>query len=100
MVLCNHYSLCIAHLLACFLPFQEENLMKMYTKIFKAQYKFPPWFRSIQSCSSGFDLSSLIEYVKRKVGSLFTSRCATAMMVARIETVAKGLSFKVWKVKP
>lgn len=31
-------------LLAGFLPFQDENLMKMYTKIFKAEYEFPPWF--------------------------------------------------------
>ena len=37
-----------------------------------------------------------------KVGSLymFTSSYATATMVARIEMVIKGLSFKVWKVKP
>ena len=33
-------------LLAGFLPFQEENLMKMYRKIFKAEYQFPPWFSS------------------------------------------------------
>jgi hypothetical protein len=50
--------------------------MKTYTKIFKAQYEFPPWFHSIPSSSSGFDFSSLIKNVKRKVGSLFTSRCA------------------------
>ncbi|KAK6147868.1 hypothetical protein DH2020_018780 [Rehmannia glutinosa] len=31
-------------LLAGFLPFQDENMMKMYTKIFKAEYEFPPWF--------------------------------------------------------
>ncbi|KAL3613621.1 CBL-interacting serine/threonine-protein kinase 25 [Castilleja foliolosa] len=31
-------------LLAGFLPFQDENLMKMYTKIFKADFEFPPWF--------------------------------------------------------
>ncbi|EPS74551.1 hypothetical protein M569_00198, partial [Genlisea aurea] len=31
-------------LLAGFLPFQDENLMRMYTKIFKAEYEFPPWF--------------------------------------------------------
>ena len=163
-------------LLAGFLPFQDENLMKMYTKIFKAQYEFPPWFsfdskrliskllvtdpdrritipaimrvpwfrkdftsplafsikettpskvtqleaeedeheneeekspktpkffnafEFISSMSSGFDLSSLFEK-KRKVGSMFTSKCAAAAIVAKIETVAKGLSYKVWKVK-
>ncbi|KAI3442195.1 Non-specific serine/threonine protein kinase, partial [Psidium guajava] len=31
-------------LLAGFLPFQEENLMKMYRKVFKAEFEFPPWF--------------------------------------------------------
>ncbi|KAA8525607.1 hypothetical protein F0562_007462 [Nyssa sinensis] len=31
-------------LLAGFLPFQDENLMNMYRKIFKAEYVFPPWF--------------------------------------------------------
>lgn len=163
-------------LLAGFLPFQDENLMKMYTKIFKAQYEFPPWFsfdskrliskllvtdpdrritipaimrvpwfrkdftrplafsikettpskvtqleaeedeheneeekspktpkffnafEFISSMSSGFDLSSLFEK-KRKVGSMFTSKCAAAAIVAKIEMVAKGLSYKVWKVK-
>ncbi|KAK4277238.1 hypothetical protein QN277_015260 [Acacia crassicarpa] len=31
-------------LLAGFLPFQHENIMTMYTKIFKAEFRFPPWF--------------------------------------------------------
>ncbi|CAL9231501.1 unnamed protein product [Arabidopsis halleri] len=31
-------------LLAGFLPFQDENLMKMYRKIFKSEFEFPPWF--------------------------------------------------------
>ncbi|PIN17837.1 Serine/threonine protein kinase [Handroanthus impetiginosus] len=31
-------------LLAGFLPFQDENVMKMYTKIFKAEFECPPWF--------------------------------------------------------
>ncbi|XP_076895826.1 CBL-interacting serine/threonine-protein kinase 25-like [Bidens hawaiensis] len=31
-------------LLAGFLPFQDENLMHMYRKIFKAEYEYPPWF--------------------------------------------------------
>ncbi|XP_050235355.1 CBL-interacting serine/threonine-protein kinase 25-like [Mercurialis annua] len=30
-------------LLAGYLPFQNENLMKMYLKIFKADYEIPPW---------------------------------------------------------
>ncbi|KAL3835475.1 hypothetical protein ACJIZ3_010211 [Penstemon smallii] len=31
-------------LLAGFLPFQDENMMKMYSKVFKAEFDFPPWF--------------------------------------------------------
>ncbi|CAA7023245.1 unnamed protein product [Microthlaspi erraticum] len=30
-------------LLAGFLPFQDENLMNMYRKIFKSEFEFPPW---------------------------------------------------------
>jgi 5'-AMP-activated protein kinase catalytic alpha subunit len=30
-------------LLAGYLPFQDENIMKMYNKIFKAEFEFPPW---------------------------------------------------------
>ncbi|KAH7564650.1 hypothetical protein JRO89_XS09G0001900 [Xanthoceras sorbifolium] len=30
-------------LLSGYLPFQHENMMKMYSKIFKAEFKFPPW---------------------------------------------------------
>ncbi|PWA25549.1 CBL-interacting protein kinase 25 [Artemisia annua] len=33
-------------LLAGFLPFQDENLMNMYKKIFKAEFDYPPWFSS------------------------------------------------------
>ncbi|CAA3031020.1 CBL-interacting serine threonine- kinase 25-like [Olea europaea subsp. europaea] len=31
-------------LLAGFLPFQDENVMNMYRKVFKAEFEFPPWF--------------------------------------------------------
>ncbi|WOL13900.1 CBL-interacting serine/threonine-protein kinase 5-like isoform X3 [Canna indica] len=33
-------------LLAGFLPFQDESLMKMYRKVSKADYQIPPWFSS------------------------------------------------------
>ncbi|KAI3454018.1 hypothetical protein Pfo_010681 [Paulownia fortunei] len=33
-------------LLAGFLPFQDENLIAMCKKIFRAEYEFPPWFSS------------------------------------------------------
>ncbi|KAK8654918.1 hypothetical protein V6N13_107514 [Hibiscus sabdariffa] len=154
-------------LLAGFLPFQDENLMKMYRKVFKAEFEFPSWFSTesrrlvskllvadperritipaimrdqwfrkeftrplafsieepidddespaskatkqsfpkffnafefISSMSSGFDLSSLFEN-KRKLGMMFTSRCSAGAIMAKIEAVAKGLNFKVGKVK-
>lgn len=31
-------------LLAGYLPFQADNLMKMYRKVFKAEFEFPQWF--------------------------------------------------------
>ncbi|KAA0064588.1 hypothetical protein IC582_015300 [Cucumis melo] len=31
-------------LLAGFLPFQDENIMTMYKKVFKAEFECPPWF--------------------------------------------------------
>ncbi|KAL5980359.1 CBL-interacting serine/threonine-protein kinase 16 [Asimina triloba] len=30
-------------LLSGFLPFQDDNIMKMYRKVFKAEFQFPPW---------------------------------------------------------
>ncbi|KAJ4828985.1 CBL-interacting serine/threonine-protein kinase 25 [Turnera subulata] len=33
-------------LLSGHLPFRNDNLMKMYVKIFKAEYEFPPWISS------------------------------------------------------
>ncbi|KAL2242759.1 CBL-interacting serine/threonine-protein kinase 5-like [Sesamum indicum] len=155
-------------LLAGFLPFQDENVMKMYTKIFKAEFEFPPWFsyeakrlisrllvadperritiqgimrvpwfcrgftrpaaftiqepidqeklleqskelelvRSkssppfynafefISSMSSGFDLSNLFEN-RTKSGSLFTSRCSASSIMAKLESLAKKLNFRI-----
>ncbi|XP_062097840.1 CBL-interacting serine/threonine-protein kinase 25-like [Humulus lupulus] len=156
-------------LLAGFLPFQDENIMKMYRKIFRGEFECPPWlsaeskrlickllvpdpdrritipgimrvpwfhrgfsrpvafsstpaespgpvseedwkttsssspkffnaFEFISSMSSGFDLSSLFES-QRKTGSMFTSKCSATAIMAKLEAVAKGLSFKVAKVK-
>ncbi|XP_057791367.1 CBL-interacting serine/threonine-protein kinase 5-like [Salvia miltiorrhiza] len=149
-------------LLAGFLPFQDENVMKMYTKIFKAEFSIPPWisheakrlisrllvanpekritieaimrvpwfrkgftrpvafsvkepsnqepieekelkrskssppfynaFEFISSMSSGFDLSNLFEKGRRS-GSLFTSRCSAAVVVAKLESLANKLNF-------
>ncbi|XP_077238079.1 CBL-interacting serine/threonine-protein kinase 5-like [Tasmannia lanceolata] len=163
-------------LLAGFLPFQADNIMHMYRKVFKAEFEFPPWFSTetrrliskllvadpekrisiasimeipwfkkgfkrplafsieelpekfeedetksalgaipilpspspsppffnafelISSMSSGFDLSNLFEN-KRKAGSIFTSRCSGSAIMAKLESVAKGLKFRFCKVK-
>ncbi|KAJ4953407.1 hypothetical protein NE237_030239 [Protea cynaroides] len=156
-------------LLAGFLPFQEENIMKMYRKVFRAEYEFPPWFSPetkrliskllvadpdkritipeimqtpwfkkgfnypiafcieeqsqeaaeegevlkpppkpsppfynafefISSMASGFDLSSLFEN-KRKAGSMFTSKFSASAIMAKLESVANALKFRMTKVK-
>lgn len=162
-------------LLSGFLPFRNENLMSMYTKVLRAEFQFPPWFSAeprrliskilvadpdrratipaimrvpwfqkgfsrpfafqleqpvpekagdkelqkpelaspttkssspkffnafefITSMSSGFDLSGLFES-KRKTGSMFTSKCSATAIVSKIETVARGLNFKVGNEK-
>lgn len=155
-------------LLAGFLPFQSENLMHMYKKIFKAEYEYPPWlssdtrrliskilivdpsrritipammrlpwflkgfqtplpfsinetedfatetettksksnssppffnaFEFISSMSSGFDLSNMFE-LKRKPGSLFTSRNSASSILKKLESAAKKLNLKISKSK-
>ncbi|OVA15284.1 Protein kinase domain [Macleaya cordata] len=171
-------------LLAGFLPFQDENIMTMYRKVFRAEYVSPPWFSHetkrliskllvadpekrisieaimkvpwfqkgftrpiactigspfkfeeeneeikggsgvkssskssaspsksssatpaffnafelISTMSSGFDLSSLFEN-KRKTRSMFTSKFSASTIMAKLESVAKGLRFRVGKVK-
>ncbi|WRX26918.1 Protein kinase domain - like 10 [Theobroma cacao] len=162
-------------LLTGYLPFQAENVMKMYRKVFKAEYEFPPWisndarrliskllvadpekritipgimrnpwfrkgftkpvavsteessaeigdkrdiessgelemattkssppfynaFELISSMSSGFDLSNLFES-KTKPASLFTSKCSASAIMARLESMAKKLNFRVLTMK-
>ncbi|KAK9101811.1 hypothetical protein Sjap_019065 [Stephania japonica] len=61
----------------------------------------PPFFNAfelISSMSSGFDLSSLFES-KRKTGSMFTSRCSASTIMAKLEGMAKGLRFRVVRMK-
>ncbi|KAG6781510.1 hypothetical protein POTOM_014420 [Populus tomentosa] len=157
-------------LLSGHLPFRNENAIKMYVKILKAEYEFPPWisrdakrlisnllvvdpeeritipeiranswfqkglaqstvspndledtengvrsedqeefpgktgskhsppfynaFELISSMSSGFDLSSLFE-TKRRMGSMFTSKCPASMILSTLKSVAKKLGFRV-----
>ncbi|KAK3017628.1 hypothetical protein RJ639_003654 [Escallonia herrerae] len=83
---------------------QDENLTNMYRKVCKAEYEFPPWFSS----ESRRLVSKLFVADPEKritipaitqAGEIFTSRCSAMAIVAKIEAVAKGLSFKVSKVK-
>ncbi|KAM0029883.1 putative protein kinase CAMK-CAMKL-CHK1 family [Helianthus debilis subsp. tardiflorus] len=55
-------------------------------------------FELISSMSSGFDLSTLFESKeKKKVASIFTSKCSAAVIVERITAAAKVLRFSVEK---
>ncbi|KAJ0802450.1 putative protein kinase CAMK-CAMKL-CHK1 family [Helianthus annuus] len=55
-------------------------------------------FELITSMSSGFDLSTLFESKeKKKVASIFTSKCSAAAIVERITAAAKVLRFSVEK---
>ncbi|KAK6927626.1 NAF domain [Dillenia turbinata] len=55
-------------------------------------------FEFISSMSSGFDLSSLFE-TKRHAGSMFTSRFNALAIMSKLEAAAKGLRFKVVRMK-
>ncbi|KAF3488389.1 hypothetical protein F2Q69_00056335 [Brassica cretica] len=112
-------------LLAGYLPFQEENLMNMYRKIFKAEFDFPPWFSpearrliskllvvnpekriSIPAITRTpwfrktfkAPMIAAIES-KRKVRSMFTSRWSAAEIVAKIEGIGKEIGMKVKRTK-
>ncbi|KAF3591550.1 hypothetical protein DY000_02026073 [Brassica cretica] len=112
-------------LLAGYLPFQEENLMNMYRKIFKAEFDFPPWFspeaRRLISKLLVVDPEKRISIPaitrtpwfrktfkapinspfesKRKVRSMFTSRWSAAEIVAKIEGIGKEIGMKVKRTK-
>ncbi|XP_057423513.1 CBL-interacting serine/threonine-protein kinase 25-like [Lotus japonicus] len=67
------------------------------TKVVAAA-KFINAFEFISSMSSGFDLSGFFEE-KRRGGSVFTSKCSVSEIASKIEGAAKGLRFRVAKVK-
>ncbi|GFZ04000.1 CBL-interacting protein kinase 5 [Actinidia rufa] len=61
----------------------------------------PPFYNAfefISSMSSGFDLSSLFES-KRRCRSMFTSKCSASAIMAKIETAARKLNFRVLSAK-
>ncbi|KAJ7958500.1 Non-specific serine/threonine protein kinase [Quillaja saponaria] len=81
---------------------EDDQLQKLglekWVKSKPSSPKFFNAFEFISSMSSGFDLSNLFEN-KRKSGSMFTSKCSATAIMAKIEMAAKGLNFKVAKVK-
>ncbi|GFZ03997.1 CBL-interacting protein kinase 5 [Actinidia rufa] len=61
----------------------------------------PPFYNAfefISSMSSGFDLSSLFES-KRRCRSMFTSKYSASAIMAKIETAARKLNFRVLSAK-
>ncbi|KAK0595340.1 hypothetical protein LWI29_005755 [Acer saccharum] len=113
-------------LLAGYLPFHDSNLMEMYRKIGKAEFRCPHWFPpeassssssssiaaevkqelvqlpnlnafDIISLSAGFDLSGFFEEFSQKCEAKFTSKQPASVIIAKLEEVAKLLKLKVTK---
>ncbi|GMN64990.1 hypothetical protein TIFTF001_034062 [Ficus carica] len=62
------------------------------------EFELPSLPFSLRSMSSGFELSSLLDR-KRKAALMFTSQCLVSAIMAKLESLVKGLSFRVVKVK-
>ncbi|KAA8541990.1 hypothetical protein F0562_023142 [Nyssa sinensis] len=77
---------------------KDENRAEVEMVRSKSSPPFYNAFEFISSMSSGFDLSSLFES-KRKSGSMFTSKCSASAIMAKLESVAKKLNFKITNVK-
>ncbi|KAG0517574.1 hypothetical protein BDA96_09G101000 [Sorghum bicolor] len=101
-------------LMAGYLPFQDSNLMEMYRKIGKADFKCPPWFPSdvrklvsrildpnprtrmpitkIVECfwfkKEGFNLSGLFDDSEKRKETRFTSSQPASTIISKLEDVA------------
>ncbi|XP_044496394.1 CBL-interacting serine/threonine-protein kinase 23 isoform X2 [Mangifera indica] len=84
-------------LMAGFLPFEESNLMTLYKKIFKADFKCPPWFSTSAKklITRILDPNPMTGLVKRE--TRFTSKCSANEILAKIEETATPLGFDVKK---
>uniref|UniRef100_A0A803P0B2 Protein kinase domain-containing protein n=1 Tax=Cannabis sativa TaxID=3483 RepID=A0A803P0B2_CANSA len=90
-------------LLAGYLPFQDENVMKMYRKVFKAQYEFPQWF----SEESKTLISKLLVVDPEKrisIPDIMKNSWFYQGFTLKLQSVAKKLNFgfcleKEYKVK-
>ncbi|KAJ1419235.1 Protein kinase domain [Sesbania bispinosa] len=105
-------------LLAGYLPFRDPNLMEMYRKIGKAEFKFPNWFapdglekatvtdseyKEIAPLDADgvfgacFDLSGLFEEADRKKEVRFTSNKPASIIISKFQEICKHLGLKVKK---
>ncbi|KAG5598446.1 hypothetical protein H5410_029816 [Solanum commersonii] len=79
-------------LLAGYLPFQDSNLMEMYRKIGKAEYKCPSWFppeaRRLLSRMLDPNPSSRISLAKIRVSSWFRRGISTSSKSTVVDEVS------------
>ncbi|KAK6943386.1 NAF domain [Dillenia turbinata] len=86
-----------------YLPFHDSNLMEMYRKIGKAEFKFPNWFNpevrrlilKILDPNPSFDLSGLFEENEKKKELRFTSRQPASTIISKLEDIGRRLRLKV-----
>lgn len=83
-------------LLAGYLPFQDSNLMEMYRKIGKAEYKCPSWFppeaRRLLSRMLDPNPSSRISLAKIRVSSWFRRGISTSSKSTVVDEVSTDLA--------
>ncbi|KAF2319243.1 hypothetical protein GH714_014197 [Hevea brasiliensis] len=113
-------------LLAGYLPFHDANLISLYRKISKAEYKFPNWFSSevrklvskmldpnpnkkelgkptslnafdIISLSNGLDFSGFFDKSHQEKQTKFTSMHSASTIITKLEDTAKNLQLEVKK---
>ncbi|KAH0664838.1 hypothetical protein KY285_026044 [Solanum tuberosum] len=83
-------------LLAGYLPFQDSNLMEMYRKIGKAEYKCPSWFppeaRRLLSRMLDPNPSSRISLAKIRASSWFRRGISTSSKSTVVDEVSTDLA--------
>ncbi|KAH0747922.1 hypothetical protein KY290_027154 [Solanum tuberosum] len=83
-------------LLAGYLPFQDSNLMEMYRKIGKAEYKCPSWFppeaRRLLSRMLDPNPSSRITLAKIRASSWFRRGISTSSKSTAVDEVSTDLA--------
>uniref|UniRef100_A0A803NGB2 non-specific serine/threonine protein kinase n=1 Tax=Cannabis sativa TaxID=3483 RepID=A0A803NGB2_CANSA len=104
-------------LMAGYLPFHDQNIMAMYKKIYKGEFRCPRWFSPELSRllsrvldtnpetrvtiphimeNRGFDLSGLFEEGSEEE-SRFVSSASVSKIISKLEEIGKVVSFSVRK---